>query len=214
MFLPLDCWSSSMLGKITCETQTLQHTCQGIFRNVSLPRGVEIHRTREYWMIYRWPVFLAVVWFGSSLTPSPPAVSKLSLFLSLPVCRRLSIITGEGGGRWGRSQIIRRRESLVLHKSFNTLYIEQRQRYFAKFFILFLVLKEKLNYPVFPLPVLYYWTLEHLYDLCSYCNTAPFCCLKIKFVFYFLLLCLGNTIRMHRVVFVLHCLIVAGFSYL
>ncbi len=28
----------------------------------------------------------------------------------------------DGGGGWGRSQIIRRRESLVLYKSFNTLF--------------------------------------------------------------------------------------------
>ncbi len=35
-------------------------------------------------MIYGGPDFLAVVWFGSSLPPSP--VSKSSLFLSLPVC--------------------------------------------------------------------------------------------------------------------------------
>ncbi len=53
--------------------------------------------------------------------PSPTPVSKLSLFLSLPVCRRSSLLTGEGGRGWERSQIIRRRESLVIYKSFNTL---------------------------------------------------------------------------------------------
>ncbi len=38
--------------------------------------------------------------------PLPSSVSKLSLFLRLPVCRRT------GGGRgWGRSQIIRRQEA-------------------------------------------------------------------------------------------------------
>jgi hypothetical protein len=45
-------------------------------------------------MIYRGPGFL---WFGlldHSLTPSP--VSKLFLFLSLPVCRRSSLLTEEG----------------------------------------------------------------------------------------------------------------------
>jgi hypothetical protein len=58
-------------------------------------------------MIYRGPGFLAVVWFGSSLNPSPPfPVTKLSLFLSLPVCRRLSLLTGVGRRGWGRSQII------------------------------------------------------------------------------------------------------------
>jgi hypothetical protein len=70
---------------------------------------------REYWMIYSGPRFLAVVWYGSS---PPLPVSKLSLFLSLPMCRRSSLrVRG-----WGRSQFIRQgRESLVLCKSFNTL---------------------------------------------------------------------------------------------
>ncbi len=45
--------------------------------------------TKEYWMIYRGPRFLAVVWFGSQPTPFHPLpVSKLSLFLTLPVYRR------------------------------------------------------------------------------------------------------------------------------
>jgi hypothetical protein len=55
----------------------------------------------------------------TSTPPSP--VSKLSLFISLPVCRWSSLLTGKGVGRWwGRSQIIRPRESLVLYKSFCT----------------------------------------------------------------------------------------------
>ncbi len=70
--------------------------------------------TRECWTNYRGPDLLAVIWFGSSPPPSP--VSKLSLFLSLPVCRRSSLLMGDGGGGgrmgWGRSQIIWRRESL------------------------------------------------------------------------------------------------------
>ncbi len=54
------------------------------------------------------------------LPPSP--VSKLSLFLCLPVCRQSSSLTVREGGRgWGRSQIIQPRESLVLDKSRNTL---------------------------------------------------------------------------------------------
>ncbi len=59
--------------------------------------------TREYWIIYRGPSFLAFVRFGSSPTSFPPTspVSKLSLFLSLIVCRRSSLLTGEGG-RGGR----------------------------------------------------------------------------------------------------------------
>ncbi len=34
-------------------------------------RGVELRCTREYWMIYRGPGFLAVIWFGSFPTSSP-----------------------------------------------------------------------------------------------------------------------------------------------
>ncbi len=57
--------------------------------------------------------------------PLPPLVSKSSFFLGLPMCRRSNLLSGEGGGRseWGRSQIIRRRDSLF-HKSFNTLFIQ------------------------------------------------------------------------------------------
>jgi hypothetical protein len=55
------------------------------------------------------------------LAPRPPYplynVSKLALFLSLPVYRRSS----EERGGWGRSQIIRSRKSLAPYKSFNTL---------------------------------------------------------------------------------------------
>ncbi len=56
--------------------------------------------------------------------PHPPPlspVSKLSLFLTLPVYRPSSLLMGEG---FGRSQIIRPRESLVLYKSFNTFWVK------------------------------------------------------------------------------------------
>ncbi len=52
-------------------------------------------------MICRWPGFLAVKWVGSTPTPTPlppSPVSKLSLFLSLPVCRHPAFLTGEGEG--------------------------------------------------------------------------------------------------------------------
>jgi hypothetical protein len=79
----------------------------------SLMYKTRLETPSEYWMIYRGPGFLAVVWFGTSSVPSP--VSKLSLFLSLPVCRR-SILLTRKGGREGR------RKSRVLYKSFNTLW--------------------------------------------------------------------------------------------
>ncbi len=49
--------------------------------------------------------------------PLPP------LSLCLPVCRRSSLLTGDGGGGRGRawSRIIRPQESLALYKSFNPL---------------------------------------------------------------------------------------------
>ncbi len=69
------------------------------------------------------PGFLAVVWFGSSPAPLPPfPVSKLSLFLSLPVCRRSSLLTGGGGKVWASEEPNHSTaRSLALYKSFNTL---------------------------------------------------------------------------------------------
>ncbi len=60
-----------------------------------------------------------MIWLLSHPFPSPVTVSRLYLFLSLPVCRRSSLPTGEGG-EVGEREIIRGRESLVLYKSFNT----------------------------------------------------------------------------------------------
>ncbi len=55
-------------------------------------------------MIFEGPGFLAVIRFGPTLTP-PPFVSKLPLFLSIPVCRLLILLTGVGvgGGRGAES---------------------------------------------------------------------------------------------------------------
>ncbi len=73
---------------------------------------------------YRGLGFLAVIWFGSSPNPFPPStVSKLSLFLSLSVCCRPSLLREWGGWRGeARSQIVRPRESLDLYKEFYTLW--------------------------------------------------------------------------------------------
>ncbi len=58
------------------------------------------------------------------LAPRPPPsaspVSKLTLFLSLPVCRRSSFLTVGGRGR-ARSQNHSTAISLAFYKSFNTL---------------------------------------------------------------------------------------------
>ncbi len=69
---------------------------------------------REYWMIYRGPSFLAVVWFRSSPTPLLPSQSSCVSSVELTDMR------GEGRG-WARSQIIRPWESLALYESCNTV---------------------------------------------------------------------------------------------
>ncbi len=73
--------------------------------------------TGEYWLIYRGPGILAVVWIWFGFYPT--ALSKLSLFLSLLTRHLSSLLTRRGG--WGRSQKIPPRDSLVLYKSLNTL---------------------------------------------------------------------------------------------
>ncbi len=57
-----------------------------------------------------------------TLFPSPDF--KLSLFLSLPVYPRSSLLTWEGRGWVRRIRIIRLRESLTLYKSFDTLWVQ------------------------------------------------------------------------------------------
>ncbi len=59
---------------------------------------------REHWLIYRGWGFLAVICriirlLANPLTTSP--MSKLSLFLSLLVCRQSRLLTGYGGGVGG-----------------------------------------------------------------------------------------------------------------
>ncbi len=84
---------------------------------------------REYWMIYRRPGFLAVVWFG------PPRPSSPFLLLSRQEARPATHGKtcwrewgGEGRGWWGRNRFVRPQESLVFYKSFNTLYQQRWER--------------------------------------------------------------------------------------
>jgi hypothetical protein len=56
------------------------------------------------------------------LLTHPFPVSKLSLFLGLPVCRRSSLLTGEGGGGVVEEPNHKTaRESMAFYKLFNTL---------------------------------------------------------------------------------------------
>ncbi len=71
--------------------------------------------SREYWMIYRGPGFLAVVLFGSS----PFRRLSFSVFL----CFAGRAYWRAGRGVWQRSQILPWRESLVLYKKFHTLWL-------------------------------------------------------------------------------------------
>jgi hypothetical protein len=59
---------------------------------------VPTHSTREYWMVYREPGFLALGWFGSSPTPFHPLPSASCLFFSVFLC-----VTGQAywWERWG-----------------------------------------------------------------------------------------------------------------
>ncbi len=72
----------------------------------------------EYLMLYRGPGFLAVAWFGSSPTPSPPFPSDIVVSLSQSSSVspfELSDGRGRGGRRgWTRSHMIRPRESMAL----------------------------------------------------------------------------------------------------
>jgi hypothetical protein len=66
--------------------------------------------------------FLAVVWFGSSPTPSSPPLPLVSSAGNTQEdWERETNCWRERGEGVERSLIIRRRESLVLHKSINTL---------------------------------------------------------------------------------------------
>jgi hypothetical protein len=88
------------------------------------------------WMIYRVPDLLAVIWFGSSPTLSHPRspVIKLTLFLSLPACRRSSLFMWEEGGDYVVEPNQRRRESLVIYKSF---ILSAPSSFLVRFFCMF-----------------------------------------------------------------------------
>jgi len=74
--------------------------------------------SKEYWTIYRGPGFLAVVWFN----PLPLSRQQV-VSLSQSSCVSPVELTKGRGRAWGRgrSQFIRRRESLVFYKSIYTV---------------------------------------------------------------------------------------------
>jgi hypothetical protein len=88
--------------------------------------GTAAARAGQRTVYIRWQRILNV-YRGPSYdlaSPTPPPtslVSNLSLFLSLPMCRLSSLLQRDGWWGWERSQMIRRRESMVLFIIFNTL---------------------------------------------------------------------------------------------
>jgi hypothetical protein len=76
----------------------------------------------SYLMYYRKPGFLTVVWFGSCPTPPFPLSRQQVVSFFSVSCVLAGPAYGEG---WGRSQIIRRRESLFLYNTLTTLCIWQ-----------------------------------------------------------------------------------------
>jgi hypothetical protein len=72
-------------------------------------------------MIYRGPGCFVVEWLVSSPTPTPLSWARCLSFLVFLCVAGRAYWRVRGGKGWGRSQIIRRRESLAFYKSFNTL---------------------------------------------------------------------------------------------
>ncbi len=79
--------------------------------------------TRKDWMIYTVEDQAFLRSYDSAPRPSPPPPplpsAKWCLFLSLPVCRRSSLLTGEGGGGGRGDESYNRKKPwcLVLHHS-------------------------------------------------------------------------------------------------
>jgi hypothetical protein len=75
---------------------------------------VRPHRYREDLMIYRWPGFVAVAWFGTTPTSFPGQRG-----VSLSSCVSAVELTDERGGSGRGDQSY---DSMALYKSFNTLW--------------------------------------------------------------------------------------------
>ncbi len=89
--------------------------------------------TREYWIIYRGPGFLVVVWFDYCATPFSSKSSTNRGHIGSMRKREKQLADGRGGREWGRSQIIRWQENLVFYKSFNTHCCTQNYKFLYSF---------------------------------------------------------------------------------
>ncbi len=82
------------------------------FPALSISSSLWIFQNKEYWIIYRGPGFLAVLWFGSSPTPYSPSLSVSSTG-DTREDKRDNLLTGEGGrGGWARGKSNDRKEAL------------------------------------------------------------------------------------------------------
>ncbi len=100
----MNSWSQ----RVGCENQLLrkevrsrQWLCLFLWLSTCRLRALCVYcflwQLREYWMIYSRPGFMRSYDLAPQPPPPPSPVNKLSLFLSLPVCCRSSLLTGEGG---------------------------------------------------------------------------------------------------------------------
>ena len=79
-------------------TKDLRYFLYWVYASVVLGRQkLRISETRDYWIIYRGPGFLAVLWFGSYPTPSnPPPLPSVSSTGDTQELRKRYLRTGEG----------------------------------------------------------------------------------------------------------------------
>jgi|688.fasta_scaffold718825_1 cellulose synthase/poly-beta-1,6-N-acetylglucosamine synthase-like glycosyltransferase len=96
----------------------------GLFLLRYKPYNILVRKLTTLGNSFRHFIVFSLIFINIWLQATPSPVSKLSLSLSLPECRPSSLLKGERGRRWGRSQIIRRRRNMALYKLFNTLCIE------------------------------------------------------------------------------------------
>ncbi len=79
-------------------------------------------RTRKYWMIYRGPGFLAVIWFGSSPNPFSPFPSVSSTGDTQEDEKERQVVDGRGGGQgrgWAESYDHKKAWSSMNHSIFS-----------------------------------------------------------------------------------------------
>ncbi len=89
---------------------------------LSVSGSVCVYLSIEDWIIYRGPGFLPVVWFGSTLTPSPLSPQKAH---TGRLRKRGKLLTGEGVRGWAWSRIIYGRKKEWPSINYSTLWYEQ-----------------------------------------------------------------------------------------